>query len=234
MTAEHAEMDLAVEATGQWGMFTAAQAVRLGLTRQHLSHLTAAGRINRTETRGVYQFAGVPDEITLGALRATWLGLAPHKFAGERLRGLAAGGPEAVISRLAAAHYVYDLGTLGPESFDFTVPATRRANNPGIRFHVQANTELQVVDGLPVTTIPQTVADLYRDGIDNGHLGDIITDALLRAATATSSIAAALDPLTDGTGRDTMLHALSVVGTPASLAEANDFLFAHVDGCCNS
>ena len=80
--------------------------------------------------------------------------------------------------------------------------------------------------GLPVTTIAQTVADLYSDGIDAGHLGDILTDALLSAAADMAAITAALDPLTDNNGRDTVLHALSVVGAPESLAEANELLFA--------
>lgn len=228
MSAGSADIDLAVEASGQWGMFTAAQAIRLGLTRKHLSQLTDAGRVHLTETSGVYKFAGVPDDITLDALRATWLALAPEEFAGDRLRRIAVGGPDAIVSRLAAAHYVYELGTLEPDYLDFTVPAARPANNPGIRFHVHSGTEFQVVHGLPVTTIPQTVADLYRDGIDNGHLGDIITDALLGATIPVASIAEALDALTNGDGRDAMLHALSVVGTPTSLVEANELLLSHV------
>lgn len=228
VNARSVDIDLAVEASGQWGMFTAAQAIRLGLTHKHLSQLTAAGRVHLTETPGVYKFAGVPDDIILNALRATWLALAPEQFVGDRLRRIAAGGPDAIICRLAAAHYVYELGTLEPDRLDFTVPASRPANNPGIRFHVHSDTEFQVVRGLPATTIPQTVADLYRDGIDNGHLGDIITDALLGATVPAGKIAAALDPLTNGNGRDTMLHALSVVGTPTSLVDANDLLFSHV------
>lgn len=222
---EH-EDALAIEAAGQWGMFTAAQAINLGVTRKRLTQLTAAGRIHHTEIRGVYQFAGVPDDITLGTLRASWLALAPDEFAGDRLRRLATGGPDAIVSRLAAAHYVHNLGTLEPDYLDFTVRTARRSNNPDLRFHVQAHTDFQVIDGLPVTTIGQTVADLYRDRIDNGHLGDIITDALLGATIPAGSITAALDPLTDGAGRDTMLHALGVVGTPAALADANELLFA--------
>lgn len=217
---------LAIEAAGQWGMFTAAQAITLGVTRKRLTQLTAAGRIHHTETRGVYQFAGVPDDITLTRLRASWLALAPDEFAGDRLRRLATGGPDAIVSHLAAAHYVHNLGTLEPDYLDFTVPTARRSNNPDLRFHVQAHTDFQVIHGLPVTTIAQTVADLYSDGIDHGHLGDIITDALLAATTPAGDITAALDPLTDGHGRDTMLHTLSVVGTPTALADANELLFA--------
>lgn len=227
MSQRTREDDLAVEAAGQWGMFTAAQALRLGLTRKRLSRLTVTRRIHHTETRGVYQFAGVPDDITLSALRATWLALAPNQFATDRLRRLATGGPDAIVSHLTAAHYIYGLGTLDPEYLDFTVPTPRRTNNPAVRFHTRPQTEFQVVHGLPVTTIPQTVADLYRDGIDNGHLGDIITDALLGATTAASEIAAALDPLTNGNGRNTMLYTLGVVGTPTTLADANELLLAN-------
>lgn len=220
------EADLAIEAAGQWGMFTAAQATRLGLTRKRLTQLTAAGRIHHADTRGVYRFAGAPEDITLDTLRALWLALDPESFAGERIRRLHTGGTDAIVSHLAAAHYVHGLGSLHPDYLDFTVVAPRRSNNPLVRFRVAEHTSFQIVAGLPVTTIAQTVADLYSDGIDAGHLGDILTDALLSAAADMAAITAALDPLTDNNGRDTILHALSVVGAPESLAEANELLFA--------
>src|SRR5699024_1850416 len=115
MAGREHEDALAIEAAGQWGMFTAAQALHLGVTRKRLAQLTAAGRVHHTESRGVYQFAGVPDDITLSALRASWLALAPDEFAGDRLRRLASGGTDAIISHLAAAHYVHNLGTLEPD-----------------------------------------------------------------------------------------------------------------------
>lgn len=131
-----AELALAVEAAGQWGMFTAAQATRLGMTRKRITQLCAADRIHHTDTRAVYRFAGTPTDITLDAVRATWLALEPSHFAGERLDALRAGTPGPLASHLTAAHYLYELGTLQPDHLDYTVPTPRRTNNPWIRFHV--------------------------------------------------------------------------------------------------
>lgn len=219
------ESELAVEAAGQWGMFTAAQAVRLGLTRDRLSQLASAGRTTHTGVRGVYRFAGAPDDITVDELRATWLSLDPREFAGERIRALHAGG-DAVVSHLSAAHYVHRLGTLHPDRLDFTVSTTRRTSNLQIVLHLADGADWQLVDGLPATTIARTIADVYRDGIDAGHLGDILVDALSTAAADLQAITAALDPLTDGSGRDVVLHALAVVGAPDTIAAGNELLFA--------
>lgn len=122
--------ELADAAAGQWGMFTAEQAHRLGLTSDQMAELVAAHRISRTETPGVYRFAGVPVDVTLDALRATWLSLDPAALAGERLDALRSGGPGAIVSHVSAAHYVYELGTLHPRALDYTVPAAPEASSP--------------------------------------------------------------------------------------------------------
>ncbi|ART74489.1 hypothetical protein ACNUDN_29125 [Mycobacterium sp. smrl_JER01] len=221
-----AELALAVEAAGQWGMFTAAQATRLGMTRKRITQLCAADRIHHTDTRAVYRFAGTPTDITLDAVRATWLALEPSHFAGERLDALRAGTPGPLASHLTAAHYLYELGTLQPDHLDYTVPTPRRTNNPWIRFHVPRQwPPWRLVAGIPTTTIAQTIADLYADGIDAGHLGDILRDTLTRALTNITDLTDALDPLTNGAGRDTIEHALTVVGAPAHLIAANELLF---------
>jgi hypothetical protein len=220
------ESELAVEAAGQWGMFTAAQAVRLGLTRDRLSQLASVGRITHTGVRGVYRFAGAPDAVVVDDLRATWLALNPGEFAGERIRALHTTRADAVVSHLSAAHYVHGLGTQHPERLDFTIFTPRRTSNAQIELHLAADADWQLVDGLPATTIARTVADVYRDGIDAGHLGDILADALVTAAADLQAIAAALDPLTDGGGRDVVMHALAVVGAPDTIAAGNELLFA--------
>lgn len=223
-----AEHRLAVEAAGQWGMFTAAQATRLGLTRVRLAQLARNQRILRTETRGVYRFAGTPEHAVLDALRATWLSLQPNTFAAERLRNLHHGEPDAVVSHLSAAHYVFELGSLQPDRLDYTIATPRRTSNPWVEFHVAESwpPTWQLVDGLPVTPVAQTIADIYRAGIDAGHLGDIVRDALSRAVVDVRAITAELDPPTGGHGRDTVTHALAVVGTPDSVAAGNELLFA--------
>lgn len=224
--SQPAEASLAVEAGGQWGMFTAAQAIRLGLTRDRLSQLVGTGRIAHTETRGVYRFAGAPTDVNLDALRATWLALKPTEFVGERLDILHAGGGDAIVSHLSAIHYVYGLGTLFPDKLDYTVPEPRRTSNRQILLHVSTKVDWQPVAGLPVTTIPRSIADIYRDGIDAGHLGDILADALATASADLCAITAALDPHTGGNGRDIVMHALAVAGAPETIAAGNELLFA--------
>jgi hypothetical protein len=225
-TGRRIETALAVEAAGQWGMFTAAQALRLGMARDRLAQLTAAERIAHTSARGVYRFAGAPDDITVDDLRAAWLSLQPDAFAGERIRTLRRGGTDAIVSHLSAAHYVYGLGTQHPDRLDFTVFTSRRSSNVQIVLHRAEGVDWQLIAGLPVTTIPQTIADVYREGIDAGHLGDILIDALATAATDLQTVATALDPLTDDAGRGTVMHALAVVGAPDSIAAGNELLFS--------
>ncbi|GAB4949433.1 type IV toxin-antitoxin system AbiEi family antitoxin domain-containing protein [Mycobacterium avium] len=225
--------ELADAAAGQWGMFTTEQAHRLGLTSDQMAELGAAHRISRTETPGVYRFAGVPMDVTLDALRATWLSLDPAALASERIAALRSGGPGAIVSHVSAAHYVYELGTLHPARLDYTVPAAPEASSPRVEFHVAEcwSPPWQLVGGLPVTPVPQTIADVYRDGIDGGHLGDILRDVLARALADVRVVAAELDPWASGqTGRDVVMHALAVVGAPASVAAGNELLFSGVGG----
>ncbi|MBZ4575432.1 hypothetical protein [Mycobacterium avium] len=125
----------------------------------------------------MYRFAGVPVDVTLDALRATWLSLDPAALAGERLDALRSGGPGAIVSHVSAAHYVYELGTLHPARLDYTVPAAPEASSPRVEFHVAErwSPPWQLVGGLPVTPVPQTIADVYRDGIDGGHRSPVST-----------------------------------------------------------
>ena len=165
------------QAAGQWGLFTAAQANRLGITRKRLTQLTAAGRVHHTETRGVYRFPGAPS--TSRSTRC----VPPGSPSGRPISPLnvSAGYSTAATTRSSptwlAAHFVHELGSLHPDRLDYTVATPRRSNNPHIRFQIRDHVDWQLAGGLPITAIPQTIADLYRDGIDAGHLGDILTDA---------------------------------------------------------
>lgn len=221
--------ELAAAAAGQWGMFTAGQAHRLGLTSTQMAELVAAHRISSIEPPGVYRFAGVPVDVTLDALRATWLSLDPDALADERVAALRSGGPGAIVSHVSAAHYVYELGTLHPARLDYTVPAAPEASSPWVEFHVAERwpPPWHLVGGLPVTPVPRTIADVYRDGIDGGYLGDILRDVFARALADVRVVAAELDPWASGqTGRDVVMHALAVVGAPSSVAAGNELLFS--------
>lgn len=68
---------LALEAAGQWGLFTTEQAGRIGMDGKAVSALVAAGRVLATETEDVFRFAGAPIDVMLDPLRTSWLALVP-------------------------------------------------------------------------------------------------------------------------------------------------------------
>lgn len=219
---------IAAEAATQWGMFTTGQALRAGLTRKALSHLVTRRHVEHTDTRGVYRFAGTPIDIMLDQTRATWLSLSPKLFLRERLKALrdADQWNDAVVSHLTAANYIYELGNRQPDHCDFTVNAARRIRNPDVCFYPRTDKPAwHNVHGLPVTTIAQTIADLHVDSLDQGHLGEIVYDAMLRHGTSLHDIAAALDPVTDHNGRNTALGLLEAINAPTDIVTANDLLY---------
>lgn len=60
-------------AAERWGMFTTAQAARVGVSRKTLSGLTSSGAIHRV-AQGVYRMAGAP-EPEHEFIYAPWLAL---------------------------------------------------------------------------------------------------------------------------------------------------------------
>lgn len=220
---------LAAEAATQWGMFTTGQALRAGMTRKALAHLVGRQHVEHTDTRGVYRFAGAPIDAMLDQTRTNWLALSPKLFLRERLKALRDKNlwNDAVVSHLTAANYIHQLANRQPDTCDYTVKTARRIRAHAVQFYPRANKpQWELVDGLPVTTIPQTIADLYTDDLDQGHLGEIVYDAMLRRGESLHNIAAALDPVTDGRGRETAIRLLEIVNAPAEVVTANDLLYS--------
>jgi hypothetical protein len=224
----HAE--LAAEAAFQWGLFTAAQAVRVGVTRRNLVGLVGRGHVEHTGVRGVYRFAGAPADAILDETRCSWMALAPDLFARERLKAMREEGrwDDAIVSHLTAANYVYGLGNRQPDSYDFTVNTGLRTRDPAVEFYPSADKpQWTSVDGLPVTTVAQTIADLYADQLDQGHLGEILYAALLHRGENLREISDSLDSVTDGQGRATALRLLEIANAPADIVIANELIHGH-------
>lgn len=228
MGSREIEVALAEHACSQWGMFTAAQATRLGLSRKRLAWLTQARRVAHTTVRGVYRFAGAPVDPDREDLRAFWLALAADRFAAER-RNPAAGADAAVATHWSAASTVYRLGatdTAAPVAHHFTVTTVRRTASPRLVLHAGAVSPCCLVEGLPVTSLHQTVTDLITtDGLTPA-VGAVVRDALLTVTTDTASLAAALDVVCAGRGRETLTHLLQISGASHELASANEQLSA--------
>jgi len=170
-----AVLELADLAAEQWGLVTTAQARSVGVSPQAVARLTNHGALERM-THGVYRVTGAPPS-PLDSLRAAWLALDPGRRASERLRDQA---PAVVSHRSAAA--IHGLGDLEADELEFTSAERKQTRRPDIRIHrgqVDAG-EWAVVDGLPVTTVIRTVADLAAAHLDGGHLASVVRDALTR------------------------------------------------------
>lgn len=182
-------MGLADVAAGQWGMFTTAQARAGGVSAQGVARLCRDGRVERVR-HGVYRLAGVPLHM-LDQVRAAWLALAPGREVGQRL----AGDPVGVLSHRSAAQ-LHRLGDLDADLHEFTVCSRKQTRDPDVRFHrgSLARARWTVVEGLPVTTVAATLADLAAARTDGGHLATVVRDAVAGYQLTLPATAAALAP----------------------------------------
>ncbi|TFB56350.1 type IV toxin-antitoxin system AbiEi family antitoxin domain-containing protein [Cryobacterium tagatosivorans] len=158
-------------ASGQWGLFTAAQArVRL-VSRANLSHRERDGRLVRL-AHGVYRLGGVP-VAPLDELRAAWMSTEPEKLAWERVDA-----PEVVVGGAAAAA-VHECGDIEPAPYRLFSRGRRQTQRADIAYRqrVLDPEDVVVVGGLPVTSIERTVADLVDEVGDLSLVGDVLADA---------------------------------------------------------
>ncbi len=158
-------------AAGQWGLFTTAQAKNRGVNRANLSHRERDGRVERL-THGVYRLGGVPVS-GLDNLRAAWLSTEPTQLSWKRLDTV-----DVVVSGAAAAH-VHACGDLDPSPFKMTTRTRRQTQRSDILFsHRQLQSrDVVIIDGLPVTSIERTIADLVNDIGDLSLVADVVADA---------------------------------------------------------
>ncbi len=137
------------------GLVTAGRARLAGLTDSVLARLAQRGRIERT-SRGVYR---VPY-------------LTPGRFSQyrEAVRWAKANrGPAEVAISYATALAAYEVSDANPASIHITVPKgtrLRRQKPRGIVVHREdlKPEDISVHEGVPLTTIARTVADLLKSG----------------------------------------------------------------------
>lgn len=154
-------------------MFTTAQARSLGVSRLDLARLSDAGLLERL-AHGVYRDTGAPSSEH-DELRAQWLSTEPSRFPEDRMADGAAG----VIVSGASAASLHGVGDLRADRAEFTVPTRRQTQRSELRYRVRAlsPSSATVVDGLPVTTLEQTVADLIESRTDLSLVADALRDA---------------------------------------------------------
>ncbi|MCZ9292745.1 type IV toxin-antitoxin system AbiEi family antitoxin domain-containing protein [Corynebacterium lehmanniae] len=207
-------------AADQWGIVTTAQAGREGVERLQLSRLAEKGDLGRAR-HGVYLLpshqAGPQDEI-----RAAWLSLEPKKFVDERW------GDEwpVVVSHESAAR-IHGIGRLIPPKLTFSTGSTKQTRQQGIRIYTRREipeTDIVSVDGLPVTSVTRTVADLAEAGVERDYLADLVADALRKENVRIDDLAEKLKPAARSYGAKTSTQLVSELSAEASSVEDIDEL----------
>lgn len=150
------------------GLVTAEQARQAGFTDSVLARLAQRARLERI-ARGVYRIPFYP----------------PGRFSHYReavFWAKANRGPQDVALSRATALVVYGISDANPSAIHLTVPRTarlRRRRPKGIVVHREdlAPEDVTIQEGVPVTTISRTVADLLRSGGRVDLVRQAISDA---------------------------------------------------------
>ncbi|SFQ81987.1 type IV toxin-antitoxin system AbiEi family antitoxin domain-containing protein [Amycolatopsis rubida] len=168
----------------QQGLVTAAQARTAGVSKMQVKRLADAGIVQHL-LHGVYALPSAPGG-PVQSVRAAWLATGSRP-AGSR--------PLAVVSGESAAA-VHRLGDLVPSVHEFSTAVRRQSARDDVRYRKRdlPAGDVTTVDGLPVTTVARTVADLAAAETDSGHLAAVVRDAYTSDEGASDALAAALGP----------------------------------------
>lgn len=172
----------------QWGLVTAGQAGRLGINRVTLGRLSDRDVLTRLR-HGVYSLPSA-DFGPLQELRAAWLAIDSQLAVEERVESI----NDAVVSHASAAA-VHGLGDLVSVRHEFTSPVRRQSSQGDIRFHrADVRDDKTIVDGLPVTSVARTIADLAVAHTDFDHLATMVRDAMEKADASAERLSEKLTP----------------------------------------
>ena len=163
-------------ASSQWGLFTAAQALAAGASRTQLSRLAARGRIEPA-SYGTWRLAE-GEETPHASVKAAWLSLRPKKTAYDRLR---ARPRDAVVAGRTAACMHGDVSFYeSPFSFDVASPKRTARGDVELRPWPVDEHDVVIIEGLPVTSVERTVADLVRGREDPSLAGGFVSGVCSR------------------------------------------------------
>ena len=153
-------------AESQAGYFTTSQAQVAGYSRQLLNHHVGSGEFIR-EQHGIYRLNRFP-RSSREDLYVAWLRC----------------GSRAVVSHESALE-LHGLSDAMPTEIHITVPRGASLRRAGIRLHtnvLRAN-EITSWQGLPVTIIERTIADVAANGAQEWIIEQAIREALNRGRT---------------------------------------------------
>jgi predicted transcriptional regulator of viral defense system len=161
-------------AAGQWGMITTAQARVHGVARANLAHRVRTGELERTEHYGVYRLASAASS-PLDDLRAAWMSTKPELLAMERT---ATPRPDAILASAAAAH-VHGMSDVYPAPYRVIASGRRQSAKGAVSYSWRPLDvcDIELIDGLPVTTRERTIVDLLVDEGDVSIAADALRDA---------------------------------------------------------
>ncbi len=153
-------------AESQAGYFTTKQAQEAGYSRERLSKLRARGQFKGIHY-GVYRLTHFPEtrfeDLHIASLRT---------------------GPHSVISHDSALA-VYDLSDVLPTQTHIIMPRTGSRRREGIQLHTHKLQEDEITqrEGLRITTVERTIADVILSGVSFQHIQQAIREALQRGLT---------------------------------------------------
>ncbi|MEN8171547.1 MAG: type IV toxin-antitoxin system AbiEi family antitoxin domain-containing protein [Chloroflexota bacterium] len=158
-------------AEDQAGYFTAKQALEAGYYRQRLYDLANRGQFMRVQ-HGIYRLARFPasrfEDLFIASLRT---------------------GPDSVVSHESALS-VYDLSDILPTKTHIIIPRTGSRRRKGIQLHTHklGEDEISQREGLRITTVERTIADVIVGGASYQHARQAIQEALQRGLTTKSRL----------------------------------------------
>ena len=155
------------------GIFTTAQALRVGIPRDALSHAASVGRIVRI-VRGAYRHAASPSS-ELDYAVAIWKLTSPDRFTHERMAswdGVAIGG------RTAA--FVHNIGDIPPypcRVYSRAIIRTRLDDVLVSRRPIDPS-DIMYKAGMLVTRPERTLFDLALDSEEPSNVSNALNDAI--------------------------------------------------------
>lgn len=162
------------ELSASEGVFTAAQAERLGIPRNAIAKACEAGRLVRI-AHGAYRMAGVPPS-QLDDLVALWKLTDPAKMVHERMQ---AGSWDGVAVAGSTAASILGIGDFYLSPYRILAPKRINSRNAEARFGVRdvSRDDVSFIEGVPVTGVERTLVDLVLDGEEPSLVEDAFVDA---------------------------------------------------------
>lgn len=159
------------------GVFTTAQANRMGIPRDALHDAVESGRVERV-MRGAYRMVGAGSSY-VDELLAVWKLTNPSAYTHERIKysnwdGIAVGGHTAAS--------LLGLGDFHLSPYRLYAPKRINSRNPLVSFAKRQvhRDEVSFVQGMPVTRAERTIADLVTDDEDMSLVANALRDAVYK------------------------------------------------------